>query len=40
MRKNLDPFDQYPDDVLLNALSAVELIDVREGELSDTLAID
>ncbi|XP_026324008.1 probable multidrug resistance-associated protein lethal(2)03659 isoform X4 [Hyposmocoma kahamanoa] len=38
MRKNLDPFDQYPDDVLLKALSAVELIDIREGALDKTVA--
>ncbi|XP_041974060.1 probable multidrug resistance-associated protein lethal(2)03659 [Aricia agestis] len=35
MRKNLDPFDQYSDDVLLNALEKVELLD--ELNLTDAL---
>lgn len=36
MRKNLDPFDEYTDEVLINALDAVELKatnDDAEGNL-------
>ncbi|XP_049888074.1 probable multidrug resistance-associated protein lethal(2)03659 [Pectinophora gossypiella] len=38
MRKNLDPFDQYPDQVLINALHAVELV-TEEGNISDPLEL-
>ncbi|CAH2099614.1 unnamed protein product [Euphydryas editha] len=31
LRKNLDPFDEYPDDLLLNALEKVELLSEEES---------
>ncbi|XP_068629128.1 ATP-binding cassette sub-family C member 4-like [Battus philenor] len=32
MRKNLDPFDEFPDELLLKALSNVELLNEEEGD--------
>ncbi|CAH2068966.1 unnamed protein product, partial [Iphiclides podalirius] len=31
LRKNLDPFDEYPDELLLNALNNVELLNADDG---------
>ncbi|CAK1600132.1 unnamed protein product [Parnassius mnemosyne] len=31
LRKNLDPFNEFPDELLLNALSNVELLNIEEG---------